>query len=129
MDVSVKESKIEGKGVFAERDFKKGEVVLKWDTKNLLTEDEVAKMPPDERSYVSYFKGKYILMQEPERYVNHACEANTYAKDFADVALRDIKKGEEITADYTDEHLPGVGIQCKCGSVSCRGIIIIPTPK
>ncbi len=32
-DIVVKKSKIIGKGVFAIRDFKKGEVVLKWNPK------------------------------------------------------------------------------------------------
>ena len=31
VDVAVKKSKIEGLGVFALRDFKKGEIVIKWD--------------------------------------------------------------------------------------------------
>jgi len=40
-DVLVKRSKIEGKGVFAKRNFKKGEVVIKWNTDTILTKEEV----------------------------------------------------------------------------------------
>lgn len=45
MDVIVKKSKIDGKGVFAARDFKKGEIVIKWDISHELTPEEVKKTP------------------------------------------------------------------------------------
>lgn len=122
-DIIVKKSKIHRKGVFANRDFKKGEVILKWDTSYKLIKEEVDKLPEKEKIYVSYFKGKYILMQPPEKYVNHSCDANTTAKNFCDVAKRDIKKGEEITGDYSEELLPGEVIKCNCGSKKCRGVI------
>ena len=40
MDVIIKKSKIEGKGVFAARDFKKGEIVVKWDISHQLSPEE-----------------------------------------------------------------------------------------
>ena len=122
-DVAVKDSKIEGKGVFAARDFKKGEVVLKWDTSNELSKEEVDNISEDEKRYVTHLDGKYVLMPAPERYVNHSCEANTTAENFCDVAVRDIKEGEEITADYEEESVPRLNMECKCGSKNCRGII------
>jgi len=36
-DVIVKKSKIHGLGVFASRNFKKGEIIIKWDTSHKLT--------------------------------------------------------------------------------------------
>jgi uncharacterized protein len=39
-------------------------------------------------------------------------------------AIRDIKKGEEITYDYaTSETLNNWKMECKCGSKNCRKII------
>ena len=122
-DVIVKKSKIEGKGVFAERKFKKGEIVLRWHTSHELTPEQVKKLSDEEKRYVTYFNGKYISLQPPEKYVNHSCEANTYADNFCDVAKRDINKGEEILADYAEEGIPGLKMKCKCGSKTCRGII------
>src|SRR3989344_5022216 len=98
-DLIVKKSKIEGKGVFANRNFQKGEIVLKCDVSHKLTEQQAKALSADKKKYVSCMKGKYVLMQPPERFVNHSCEANTYAKDFSDVAKRAIIKGEEITGD------------------------------
>ncbi len=62
-------------------------------------------------------------MQSPERYVNHSCVANTQVKDFCDVAVRDISKGEEITSDYSEGLLSGFSMRCNCGSKNCRKII------
>lgn len=125
MSVLIKDSKITGKGVFADRDFKKGETVLKWDLSNQLLKKEVEKLSNEERVYISFINGKYTIMQEPEKYVNHSCDSNTYAKDFQDIAKRDIGRGEEITSDYSDCEVPGFKMECKCGSKNCKRVIRI----
>lgn len=122
-DVFVKKSGIHGSGVFAKRNFKVGEIVLPWDISNTIQEKEVAKMIEGEKQYVSYMDGKYIVMQDPEKYVNHSCDANTTAKQFCDIAKRDIIKGEEITGDYKEELPPNMCMKCHCGSKNCLGII------
>jgi len=122
-DVLVKSSNIHDKGVFAARDFKAGEIVLRWDISNVLLENEVSKMTEEEKRYITFLDDKYVLMQEPERFVNHSCNANTTAKQFCDVAKRDIKKGEEITANYKEELPPNTYMKCNCGSPNCIGTI------
>jgi SET domain-containing protein len=121
--VKIQDSKIEGKGVFALKNFKRGETVLHWDISHTITDDALEKLPANEKRYISSLNSKNVLTQEPERYVNHSCEANTYAKDFSDIAKRDIKKDEEITADYSEEMPRGEKMVCRCGSKSCRKII------
>lgn len=123
-NVIIKKSRIERKGVFATRDFKKGEVVLQWKIKKILSKKEAKNVPDDEKRYLSYIgNGQYIVQQPPERYVNHSCEANTHVKDKQDIAKRDIKKGEEITADYSLEGVAEINFKCDCGSKHCRKII------
>lgn len=122
-DITIKKSKIEGKGVFAGRDFKKGEIVIKWDISYQLTQEEVKKLPEAEKRYVAYLGKKHILMQSPAKYVNHSCDANTYAGNFCDIAKRDIKKGEEVTANYSETMETNEFMKCNCGSKNCRGII------
>ncbi|MFA5797440.1 MAG: SET domain-containing protein [Candidatus Woesearchaeota archaeon] len=122
-DVIVKDSPIEGKGIFAARNFKKGEIVVQWDLTHILTASEAKKVPLAEKRYVAFLDGKYILMQPPARYMNHSCEPNTTAKNFCDVAIRDIKKGEEITANYREDNPPGFEMKCTCGSKYCKKII------
>jgi len=55
---------------------------------------------------------------------NHSCEPNTAYKGLNVIALRNIKKGEELTLDYAsflDENMEP--FQCQCGSPKCRGLI------
>lgn len=121
-DIEVRASPIEGKGVFALRDFKKGERVLEWGVRKELSEEDLAAMSEDEkRRYVSFKDGKHLLSGEPMRYVNHSCDPNTNAKDNGDIAIREIKAGEEITSDYRDfgtENIP-----CNCGAANCRSTL------
>lgn len=118
--VKIKKSNIEGKGVFAARSFKKNEVVLRWDILHILSKTAAKKITDDDKKYISFLNGKYILMKESEKYINHSCEANTTVKNFCDVALRDIKEGEEITSDYSKNLLPDTVMECKCESRKCK---------
>lgn len=119
-DVTVRTSKINGKGVFAKRDFKKGEIVIRWDTSHPLTSDD-AKNRKDKK-FLTCVNNKYYLSQPPAKYVNHSCEANTFLKNFCDVAKRKIGKYEEITTDYgKDASIKEM--HCACGSKKCRKII------
>lgn len=60
------------------------------------------------------------------RFINHSCEPNTFIRctptraEF--YALRAIRKGEELTADYGESHHNG-RLPCRCGSARCRGFI------
>lgn len=123
VNVIIKESKIEGKGVFANRNFNKGEIVIQWDTSHKLIPTEAKKLSKKEKRYLAYFKRKYFLMQPPARFVNHSCDSNTLPKDFCDIAKRNIKKGEEITSDYSLTETANFKMKCKCGSRKCRKII------
>ncbi len=122
-DVIVKKSKIEGMGVFAARNFKKGEVIIRWDVSHKLTKKQADKLSEKERKYLAFVNGQYLLMQSPAKYANHSCDANTTAKDFCDVAIRDIKKGEEVTVDYSEDADATFSMKCNCGSKNCRKVI------
>jgi SET domain-containing protein len=120
-DVIVEESTLNKKGVFANRAFVKGEVVLKWNPK-LISESELEKMSLEEKSYSRPEDGKIYLMQKPERYMNHSCDPNTETSNWSDIAIRDIKKGDEVTSDYGENPIRA-SFKCKCESKNCRGII------
>jgi len=121
-DVIVNKSKIDGNGVFANRDFKKGEMVVEWDILRMLTKEEFKKLPKGEKKYCSMVDGMYVLIASPARFVNHSCNANTFAENKRDIALRDIKKGEEITGNYVGEGVP-MDFKCNCGSENCVGLV------
>ena len=89
----------------------------------ILTKQEVGQLSESEKHYVSNYKpGEFLLQQEPERYANHSCDPNTKVEDNADVAIKDIKKGEEITSDYSVANIQK-HFACNCGSKKCRGYI------
>lgn len=122
-NVIVKKSKIHGKGVFALRDFKKGETVLEWNLKPL-KKSEVAFLPLSKKKRVMHINKKYFLMLSPGRYVNHSCEANSKIKNMSDVAIRNIKKGEEITSRYKKAFAGGINFKCDCKGKKCKQTII-----
>ncbi len=120
--VIIKQSNIHNKGIFAAKDFKKGEIVLQWNISKTITKNEYEKLPIEKKNYICITKNKYVIMQEPEKYMNHSCEANTIVTNFCDIATRNIKKGEEITTDYFNDPSER-DMHCNCGSKKCKNII------
>ncbi|MBI4164081.1 MAG: SET domain-containing protein, partial [Candidatus Aenigmarchaeota archaeon] len=96
MNVIVKGSEIDGKGVFAARDFKRGEVVLDWSDSPILTPEQAEKISEEDKKYIYYNGDKRVLVRPPARFVNHSCDPNTFIRDFFGIAKKDIKKGDEI---------------------------------
>lgn len=97
-DVYIGHGKLAGKGVYAARDFNKGELVKKWNLQPL-TQAEFDALPKSEHMFVHTFDGKLFLFPEPSRYTNHSANP-TVQSDFdkqCDYAIRDIKKDEPIT--------------------------------
>lgn len=105
-NVYIDKGKLLGKGVYAKRDFKKGEVVIKYRLKPL-TQEEFERLPDWEKEFTHIHWGVIGLYSEPERYINHSENPNTYQdlKRKCDIALRDIKKGEAITTDATKDDI------------------------
>jgi len=108
--VALKTSKIGqfAKGVFAQRDFKKGDIVLRYNNLKPLTEKAFQHLPESEKQFTHPHWGVIYLYPSPARYVNHSSNPNTVQnlKERYDVAKRDIKKGEEITTDAARDDTP-----------------------
>src|SRR3989344_24875 len=118
--VIVKKTKRKDKGVFAAREFKKGEIILKWHPK-ILSSYQSQQLGSKLKHYLCQIsKNRFYLMQPPERYINHSCDSNSRVKGNTDVAIQHIRIGDEITSDYGKSFL---GFKCKCGSKNCRGTI------
>lgn len=131
-DVEIKKAGIKGKGVFALRNLKKGETITQIEGKVIETEEpsRLSKCFQD-HCFPLGKKGKkylYVSPQSPWKYINHSCEPNTGIKNDSEfVAIRDIKRGEEISFDYStnnfDFDMTGWTMKCHCGSKKCRKII------
>jgi len=127
VDVVVKEvNGAIGLGVFASRDFKQGELVVR-------STGEVIPYQTEHSIQIDW--DRHLEVEPPARYLNHSCEPNlgirTNADGFPDfVAMRDIGKGEELTWDYAmsewthyERSDPALefDLTCRCGSENCRG--------
>ncbi|WP_455206693.1 SET domain-containing protein [Kaarinaea lacus] len=91
--VYVKESVIHGKGLFARKTIRAGAII-----------GEIAGEPAsDDGPYVLWLDDEKhaIEVQNVFKYINHNVKPNAcYYDDLTVVALRDIKKDEEITHHY-----------------------------
>lgn len=105
-DVIIGKGNLSGRGVYADRDSKAGEMVIAYSL-TVLTNNEFQDLPEDEKMFVHTYQGVRRLYSEPERYVNHSDNPNTYQniKRGCDIAFRDIKKGEMITTDALKDDL------------------------
>ena len=105
-DIIIGKGNLGGKGVYAGRDFKKGEVVIRYHL-TPLTQEEFKALPESEKEFNHVHWGTIYHYSVPERYVNHSDTPNTYQdlKQKCDIALRDIRKGEPITTDDTKDDI------------------------
>lgn len=91
----VKQSGIHGKGLFAARTIKRGELIGNIEY-NPVYEDGPYVLWIDENTGVQ--------VNCDLKYINHHAKPNAcYFDDLEVVALRDIKEGEEITHNYGDD--------------------------
>jgi len=123
-EVVVKKSRISGLGIFAGRDFKKDQLVIKWSSHRELSKQDVENLPKEDKEHVSFINNKYVLVP-PDGWVNHSCDPNVQLADFCYFAIRAIKKGEEITADYRKESEAGFQMKCNCRSKNCTETIAV----
>lgn len=123
-NVIVKRTARKGKGIFAARNFKKGDIVLKMNTKNTINLREAKKLSKDDKGHLGYIgKGRYFVIRPPERFLNHSCDPNVYDRIGTLRAMLTIKKGDEICIDYSISGFDKWKMRCYCKSPNCRKII------
>ena len=115
-----------GLGLFASRNIKKGEIVADWTRGKVYEAESAMNLPSKEITdhAIQFREYKWIDTKGVARHVNHSCEPNCGIKGrFQIIAMRDIKKGEELTFDYEMTEDSDWKMKCECGSQSCRKII------
>jgi hypothetical protein len=130
----VRDSSIEGKGLFAREPIPADTVVSRVggrlvSSAELRAAFDAAARDP-EHPYIDTITvtGDLHLILPPRRpngYGNHSCDPNLWWIDaYTQAALRDIAPGEELTNDYaTSTGLADFRMDCRCGSPLCRGVI------
>jgi len=94
MKFYTQKSTLHGMGLFAATNIKKGEVI-----------GSIPYQPVDEDGpYVLWLGEQGILVESDLKYINHSARPNAcYCDDLEVIALKAIKKDEEITHDYGDD--------------------------
>ncbi|MDC1476213.1 SET domain-containing protein-lysine N-methyltransferase [Pelagibacteraceae bacterium] len=131
----IKKSNIDNKGLYAAKNIKSGKLVIKYKGK-LITKKETDTNPKfdnDKAIYLFNLNNRYDLdgdfKYNDARLINHSCNPNCEVEGKGlklwITAIRDIKKGEELSYDY------GFGYDedykqfvCKCGAKNCVGYIV-----
>lgn len=114
-----------GLGVFANKNFDKGEIVIHFKA-------DIVSRPKASAEAVN-IDDKFSLDTKwlvPEAFINHSCSANTKIDviSFRYIAIKNIRKNEEITYNYNtteyDMKKNGSSFKCKCNSKNCLGQIM-----
>ena len=123
--VELRSSKVQGKGIFAKENIKKGETIVIWGGEYTNAKGaEIAKL-----------EGKHVMQwdddlfsietrgEDDAYFINHSCDPNVWMKDaFTLTAMKNIIKGDELLIDYAlfAESDYVSKWNCKCGSKNCR---------
>jgi len=130
-----KKSGINNLGLFAKSDINKGEKVIEYKgrkfTHKQVEEDD--RFDNSKAIYLFTLNERYVLDGDTKtntaKYINHSCDPNCEVDIINGkiwiIAIKDIKKGDELSYDY------GFGYDadfrqfpCKCGSKNCCGYIV-----
>ena len=130
-----KKSGINNLGLFAKTDIKKGEKVIEYKGKKFTHKqvEENDRFDNSKAIYLFTLNERYVLDGDTKtniaKYINHSCDPNCEVDIINGkiwiIAIKDIKKGDELSYDY------GFGYDadfrqfpCKCGSKNCCGYIV-----
>lgn len=126
--VEIRSKSLKRKGIFAKEDIKKGEIVF-IKGGHILTRDEIFSSGIINSYFPisdEYFLGATNKEEEDsiKLYQNHSCNPNVGLHgEITFIAMKDIKKNEELTVDYAFIDNEDYSFKCTCGSKSCRETI------
>ncbi len=140
--IKVKESRIHSTGVFARVDIPKGARIIEYvgDRITKVESDRRADIPLENNKQNESYGAVYIFNLNKRhdidgnvsfntaRFINHSCDPNCETEIIRGhiwiIALRDIKKGEELSYNYNYDFEDYEDHVCRCGSHLCVGYIL-----
>lgn len=139
----VRKSNIHNIGVYAIEDIPKGKIIMEYFGRKITKQEsekmvneriELCKKNPEIAKVYVFELNEYYdidgdVPDNDAKYINHSCSPNCEADIIDDkiyiIALRDIKKGEELTFNYGFEFDENYKEHpCRCGSPNCVGYIL-----
>jgi hypothetical protein len=125
-DVLVKEAGVKGKGVFALRDFNRGEFIFRRRHGQIVRNDEIPLLSEEDQRHLCELDWETsAVLLPPGCYLNHSCDPNAMRKGTHVFAWHDIRQGEEITIDYRLNAFTSERCACCCGSANCDGSFLL----
>ncbi len=143
----VRRSKIAGKGAFATRDIAKGERLIEYVGERVSHAVADARYDDANDAHHTFLfnVNRSVIIDatfggNDSRFINHSCAPNCESeiekgRVYID-AIKNIRKGEELTYDYAygrdgtetlEDERKVYG--CRCGAKRCRGTILEPVTK
>ena len=126
--LDMRESPVEGKGLFATEPIAQGSVVGQLSGRRVSTAElrELLKHPPVDT--ITIDDDEHLVLSNDPRpvvaYGNHSCDPNMWWIDAVTLeARRDIAAGDEVTSDYGTSTGVEYELHCNCGSPLCRGVV------
>jgi len=126
-----KRSKIHNLGAYATRDIRKGTCIIEYIGRPL-TKKKAQKELEDSNGYVftinKHFDIDGSVEWNPARFINHSCDPNAESDVIDDrvwiSAIKNIKKGEEVSYNYNYDLEDAFDNPCNCGTKSCVGYMV-----
>ena len=117
--LKIGKSPIHGKGIFTSRSIKEGECFYKIPLDNILHEA---------RPRCAFIgKNRWVSDEKVLNWINHSCDPNTkfdIGNEPRLIALKEIRKGQEITCDYNETEKGGERVACNCKKEKCKGYFL-----
>jgi len=139
--IVIKKSGIHNKGVFARLDIRKGTRVIEYAGEKITTKegdkrsdihaDKHKKNQANGAVYIFELNKKYDIdgsvWWNTAKFINHSCDPNCETDIIKGkiwiIAIKDIKKGQEISYDYAYDLEDWHEHPCRCGATNCPGYI------
>ena len=129
--VSFRKSKIQGIGVFAKVDIRRGKRIVEYDGPRISPTEAQALLERG-NAYIFTLNDEVAIdgwvRWNTARFINHSCEPNCESRIVRDrvwlYALRSIQAGEELTYNYGYSLDDAEANPCCCGAPSCVGYIV-----
>jgi len=140
--ISVKKSRIHSIGVYAKKDIAKDTRIIEYVGKRLTKaeSDRRADIPLEKNTKNSEYGAVYMFILNKRhdidgnvsyntaRFINHSCDPNCETDIIRGkiwvIAIRNIKKGEEIAYNYNYDFDDYEDHRCRCRAKRCVGYIL-----
>jgi len=140
--IFVRRSRIHSTGIFARKNIPKGARIIEYVGKKVTkaVSDRIADIPLTKSKKNRTYGAVYIFILNKRhdingnvsyntaRFINHSCDPNCETEIIRGhiwvIAIRDIKRGEELAYNYNYDIEDYEDHKCRCGSKRCVGYIV-----